>query len=222
MNYLLDIGDRESKLPRQYKLTTTDTGGSELDASEEEFDKDELECPAVQFNMFQEEIQRRFPNLRLAEDVVEPECDYSPYFLDISIQAPLLLVVEYRKDKGWGISIPTKDSGFEGHDTTVETLESAIEVATKMLGDLIPDCSQSSSIEEWSWKDLTDGESQYLDKLYLAQPLAVDRLGSTPTMSRMAIVFSARTGRPTSPHTLFRELMALRKDGLLPKRRGQK
>lgn len=82
-----------------------------------------------------------------------------------------------------------------------------------------PDCSKPNAIEEWQWEDLSVEDREYLSALYLAQPDAVDRLGSTSTMSRMAIVFSARTGRPTSPHTLFRELMALRKDGQLPKRR---
>jgi hypothetical protein len=85
-----------------------------------------------------------------------------------------------------------------------------------------PDCSQPSAIGEWQWEELSQEDREYLNTLYMAQPDAIDRLGSTSTMSRMAIVFSARTGRPTSPHTLFRELMALRKDGLLPKRRGQK
>lgn len=86
----------------------------------------------------------------------------------------------------------------------------------------IPDCSQPDAISEWAWEDLSEAEIVTLNAIYLAQPHAIDQLGSTSVMSRMATVFSARTGRPTSPHTLFRELMALRKDGLLPKRRGQK
>lgn len=86
----------------------------------------------------------------------------------------------------------------------------------------IPDCSQPSAISEWRYSELSPEHRAYLDALYMAQPEAIDRLGSTSTMSRMAIVFSARTGRPTSPHTLFRELVNMRKDGLLSTRRKRK
>jgi len=82
-----------------------------------------------------------------------------------------------------------------------------------------PDCSSPNAIGEWDYKDLSQEDLAFLNRLYLAQPLAIDRLGSTSTMSRMATVFSAHTGRPTNPATLFREMVSLRKHGLLPKRR---
>lgn len=83
----------------------------------------------------------------------------------------------------------------------------------------VPDCSNQNCIKDWSYKEMTEQELEHLFALYMKQPDAVDRLGSTSTMSRMAIVFSAQTGRPTSAATLYRALMALRKDGILPTRR---
>jgi len=83
----------------------------------------------------------------------------------------------------------------------------------------IPDCSKPDAISEWAWEDLSEAELVTLNSIYLAQPHAIDQLGSTSTMSRMANVFSARTRRPTNPATLFREMCALRKRGILPKRR---
>lgn len=80
-------------------------------------------------------------------------------------------------------------------------------------------CSKPDCIADWNYRDLSDEHRDFLIGLYMEQPDAVDRLGSTSTMSRMAIVFSAQTGRPTSAATLYRALMALRKDGILPTRR---
>lgn len=80
-------------------------------------------------------------------------------------------------------------------------------------------CSKPDCIADWNYRDLSDEHRDFLIELYMEQPDAVDRLGSTSTMSRMAIVFSAQTGRPTSAATLYRALMGLRKDGTLPTRR---
>lgn len=81
------------------------------------------------------------------------------------------------------------------------------------------DCSKPDCIEDWNYRDLSDEHRNYLISLYVSQPDAVDRLGSTPTCSRMASVFGSDTGRRTSPATLYRALMAMRKDGILPTRR---
>jgi len=80
------------------------------------------------------------------------------------------------------------------------------------------DASLARCLDDWSWENLHADDITTAVKLYMAQPHAVDQLGSTSTMSRMAILFSSQTGRPTSAATLFRELVALRKAGKLPSR----
>lgn len=83
----------------------------------------------------------------------------------------------------------------------------------------IPDCSRPDAIRDWDYHEMTADERDYLIKLYVAQPLAADRLGSTHAMDQMSTLFSAKTGRPTKPSTLYHILLRLRKDGILPTRR---
>lgn len=82
----------------------------------------------------------------------------------------------------------------------------------------IPDCSEPDSVADWSHTDLTEVHRKHLLSLYAAANTPVDALGSTETVARMAAVFTSLTGIPTMPYTLFRELVKMRKAGLIPPR----
>ena len=83
----------------------------------------------------------------------------------------------------------------------------------------IPDCSDPTSVGDWHHTDLTDPHRKILLSLFASQPASVDSLGSTVTIDRMAATFSALTGVPTLPSTLFAALVGLRKAGLIQPRR---
>lgn len=84
---------------------------------------------------------------------------------------------------------------------------------------IAPDCSEPDSVESWHASDLSDPHKKILVSLYESQPNAIDALGSTDTVVRMAAVFSSLTGIPTLPQTLFAALVALRKNGVIRPRR---
>lgn len=75
----------------------------------------------------------------------------------------------------------------------------------------LPDCSREAAIPDWDHKSLCDRDRNILIGLVLAQPHSVDALGSTETLARMALVFSAETQIPTTPACLFKNLMLMRK-----------
>lgn len=84
---------------------------------------------------------------------------------------------------------------------------------------VIPDCSAPDSVPAWHATELSEPHARILVSLYEAQPHAIDALGSTDTLDRMAYTFAALTGLPTTPATLFAALVALRKNGSIPARR---
>lgn len=84
---------------------------------------------------------------------------------------------------------------------------------------ILPDCSQPASVSVWHRTDMDDTQRKILLALYAQQPHSVDALGSTDTLDRMAAVYSAVTGVPTLPATLFAALVALRKSGSIASRR---
>lgn len=84
---------------------------------------------------------------------------------------------------------------------------------------VVPDCSAPDSVLDWHASDLTEPQKRIAVSLYEAQPHAIDALGSTDTLARMAATFSALTGLATMPSTLFAALVALRKNGSIPARR---
>lgn len=82
----------------------------------------------------------------------------------------------------------------------------------------LPDCSKDTAIADWDHKSLCERDRNILINLVLAQPLSVDALGSTETLNRMAIVFSAETQIATSPACLFKNLMLMRKAGVFTRK----
>lgn len=86
---------------------------------------------------------------------------------------------------------------------------------------VIPDCSLPDSVEHWHASDLSEPHRKILVSLYEAQPHAIDALGSTDTLARMAATFAALTGQATMPSTLFAALVALRKNGMLRPRKAR-
>lgn len=84
---------------------------------------------------------------------------------------------------------------------------------------VIPDVSDPGSLHDWHHGELSEPHRKILLSLFLAQPSSVDALGSTDALARMAATFSALTGVPTLPATLFAALVGLRKAGLIQPRR---
>lgn len=84
---------------------------------------------------------------------------------------------------------------------------------------VIPDCSVPDSVADWHASEMTEPQKRIAVSLYEAQPHAIDALGSTDTLARMAATFSALTGVATMPATLFAALVALRKNGAIRPRR---
>ncbi len=83
----------------------------------------------------------------------------------------------------------------------------------------IPDCTEPDSVPHWHYTDLPEVHRRHLLSLYAATGESVDALGSTETLARMTAVFISLTGIPTMPSTLFSNLVAMRKAGLIPARR---
>jgi len=81
---------------------------------------------------------------------------------------------------------------------------------------LIPDCGDENSIAWWDYQELNESDLRCLVQLANAQVRPVDKLGSTPVAERMAYVFSAMTGIPTSAEILFQNLVDMRKSGNFP------
>lgn len=65
--------------------------------------------------------------------------------------------------------------------------------------------------------DLTDFQRAMIASLYLAQPFEAYRLAHTPELEEMAVTFAAWTGRPILLENFSRLLIALRKEGFLPR-----
>lgn len=80
---------------------------------------------------------------------------------------------------------------------------------------VIPNAADPGSVPTWHFKDLAEPHKKILLSLLCALPdkVSVDGLGSTETVVRMSSIFSALTGVPTLPSTLFAALVAARKAG---------
>lgn len=83
----------------------------------------------------------------------------------------------------------------------------------------LPNVNDPACIPAWDYKSLPEKARNTLLALYNGQALHVDALGSTDDLTRMALLFSAETGIPTTPACLYQNLMRMRKGGSIPARR---
>lgn len=83
----------------------------------------------------------------------------------------------------------------------------------------LPNVNDPACVPAWDYKTLAEKHRNTLIALFNGQSLGVDSLGSTDDLARMATLFSAETGIPTTPACLYSNLMRMRKGGSLPAKR---
>jgi len=106
--------------------------------ADDEMDEFYEECPAVQFCIFQEMLEQRFPDYDFIADEPEAGDENGKFFMDVRKKTPLLMVIEFQKDKGWGISRIKDDSAFDGtRDIVTGSPNAALELTTAMLTSII-------------------------------------------------------------------------------------
>lgn len=77
-----------------------------------------------------QEVRSRFPSARVAVDAAETET--GPWFLDITLGS-YSIVIEWRKDRGYGV-LANRDAAFgEGSDEVYPTSQSVVERTIELL-----------------------------------------------------------------------------------------
>jgi hypothetical protein len=82
---------------------------------------------------FLEKVSKTFPTARVEED---PPKDYQTgaWFIDV-YQEGLLVVVEWRRDQGFGLTMIRGSEDFgDGHDHVIPSVDAALALMAEMFG----------------------------------------------------------------------------------------
>lgn len=119
-----------------------------------------------------ERLANRFPDASLTIDT--PDTDTGTWFLDVSLQGHLV-VVQWRADRGFGITTPTRDDfGSKPHELYA-CADAAYERAVNLL------LSQTSTIPGLTLQEIRD--SRHLSQAEIANRLQINQ-GAVSRMER--------------------------------------